>query len=320
MRDHGKDFQARRLCDPTPSELGDAPRWCAALPKPAEAPGVWATLGVTVHSAVPYSSWSKWIESAFGAFSRRFENQLPGWTGRSTIDRPELLDDHLRRGTLLTADEYVQVMAGLIDQWNTSHCVGERSRPPLAYYDNYVPRTADPGALTFLLQDCRRVRVRQGSVRLRMGGVERRYLSEKLALYGGQSVDVKFDPAAPDTVWAYANDGTCLAVPELPAVGYGEPFGATHEAVKRAGRAQREYVKGYMREIEGAAPLAATDPSGAYRLVAARLERAACDAAANGAARLAASAAEQQERALEAAREDDAPLEDAYREAARRIA
>ena len=116
MRDNGRDFKAKRLCDPRGGELGDAARWPAALPMPVERSALWLTLGVQVHNAIVKSSWSKHIESLFGAFSRLFENALPGWTGINAQRKPEHLDREIEAGFLLMADEYVQVIGGCIDE------------------------------------------------------------------------------------------------------------------------------------------------------------------------------------------------------------
>ncbi|HUS79697.1 MAG TPA: Mu transposase C-terminal domain-containing protein, partial [Armatimonadota bacterium] len=232
---------------------------------------VWQHLGVELVTAIPHQPWSKHIESLFGAWSRRNENLLPGYTGRRAEDRPEKLADELERGALLTIDQYVETLAGQIERWNGTHTVGTRRQPPIGYWQDYVPRYPDPQTLTFLLQDRRRQVVNHGRILLQAGKTQHLYISDALALYSGVAVEVLWDPGEPEWVWVYPGDGRCLAVREVPLAEYGE-WGETNRLARAASRAQRQFVREWAAPIKGACPRELMDPTGAHQAVAARLE------------------------------------------------
>lgn len=275
LRDHGRDFCARRLAGPTlnlrepPAEdVEGAVRWPAAMPAHVEDSTLWEALGVRVVTTIPYSAWSKPIESIFGAFAARYENALPGWCGRSTDERPEKLDGEKRRGELLTIGEYAEGMARAIADWNTLRPIGERDKPPLDYFTSpdYVRREVSDAALAFLLQDRKELSVRGGLVRL--GG--RAYLSEELSWLSGSRVQVRYDPGRPDVVWVYPGDGRCLAVRELPPAKYGE-WGEANLRTKQAAKAQRRGLRNWAVAIKGCCPGDSMDFLGAHAVVRERL-------------------------------------------------
>lgn len=270
LRDNGKEFTANRLggnvLAPRPADLHGRTHWPMPLPADVDRSTMWDQLGVQVHTAIPYSSWSKYIESLFSAFSRRCENWLPGWTGNSTRRRPEKLQAELEAGRLLALDQYVAVLADMISEWNTEHPVGTRTQPPAAFYADHLPRVPDPQSLTYLLQDVRRQVVRHG--RLVLDGHV--YYNDALALLSGVAVQVRWDPAAPDHVYVYPGDGRCLAVAEVERAAYGE-WGEPNRLARHASRAQRQAVRSWAAQIKGACPLERLDPYGAHRAVAARI-------------------------------------------------
>jgi len=275
LRDRGKEFTAARvggrpvrLDRPNAGEIGNARRWPAAMSRAVEMSSIWQTLGVQLITAQPYSAWSKPIEPIFGAVSRRYENLLPGWTGRDAKEKPEKLAGEVQCGRLLTWDQIEAVFANLILDWNTKHICGDRCAPPLSYYEGYRGRKPHPLTLSFLLQDRRRLRVRTYGVEVN----GQRYMSEELMLYAGATVTVASDPAAPEWVTIYAPDDRVLAVQATPRATWGE-FGEPNKLAKRASRAQRAYLMDLRAEIRGATPIEQLDPTGACHLVAERLQR-----------------------------------------------
>jgi len=271
MRDNGKEFTAGRLDGPTldMSQMQSAGRAPALMPPDVEGSTVWEQLGVLVVTTLPYSSWSKYIESLFGAFARRYENLLPGWTANRTTRKPEKLRDELVRGGLLTADEYVDRLGAMIREWNQGHPVGSRRLPPAAYYKDVLPRRPDPQTLAFLLQDLRQVKIRQG--RILLDG--HFYISDELAIYSGLRVDVLWDPGEPQTILVYPGDGRCISVAEVDKALYGE-WGEANHVVGAARKAQRRFIREWAAGVKGACPVDGKDPFGAHRAVQQRLETA----------------------------------------------
>ena len=274
VRDNGKEFVARRLggkparlCKPGKGELEGQKRWPAAMPGQVESSSIWDQLGVQLTTALPYSAWSKPIESFFGAFSRRYENQVAGWTGQDAKKKPEKLAGEIKRGRLLTWEQFEVVFAALLDRWNTRHVCNpaKRDRPPLAYYEGYTARVPDAQTLGFLLQDRREQKVKPSGIELN----GRHYMSEQLALYVGMTIKLAWDPAEPGAITVYTPDEQVLSVPRVPEAKWLE-FGEANEIMKRGGRAQREYLMARKEQIGGACTLDELDPTGSGRLIAER--------------------------------------------------
>ena len=274
LRDNGKEFTARsmngpalRMGDPTQADLAGRERWPALLPRQCEQSTIWDQLGVAVVTAIPYSSWSKPIEPVFGAFSRRYENLLPGWTGNSPKRRPEKLTAELMDGELLTLAEYIGAIERQIAEWNALSAHGERAMAPLAYYEGHAARRPAPETLAFLLQATTQKTIHQG--RIEIGG--HIYQSPALAIMSGQRVSVRHDPGAPEAVYVYAADGgACLAVPEVPRAKWGE-WGEANRLARGAAREQRAFVREWAAKIKGACPPERLDPYGAHAAVADRI-------------------------------------------------
>ncbi len=99
----------------------------------------------------------------------------------------------------------------------------------------------------------------------------RQYLSDALAVYIACDVKVASDPATPEWITCYTHDRRVLAVRETPKAKW-LAWGEGNLIAKRAGRAQRTHLAAVKAEITGANEVAALDPTGAYRAVAARLQ------------------------------------------------
>lgn len=253
QRDNGMDYQANRLGEAgPPREGGDG--WQAWN---------WKQLGVTVHDTIPYSSWSKYPESAFSAFKKRIENRLPGWTGNSPDNRPEKLESELEDGELLTLEAYRECVEMAWTEWNTERPVGDRERPPAEYWEDIEPEVPAPSALAFLFQRRGERKVRKG--RVRIDGQS--YSSRELALYSGQTLHVRWVGKEPGNVMAWAPDSEeWIWVPRLEKGSYGE-FGEAHERVKEIGRAQRQYIREFAEKVKGTCPKERMDPFGAHAAV-----------------------------------------------------
>jgi len=312
QRDNGKEFVAKRLdgparlkalAEPGEEDLAGRRRWPATAGQ-AEQDTAWEHLGVRVSTALPYHAWSKHVESLFSAWTRLgYEKELPGWCGRSAAERPEKLEKELRDGRLLTLERYAEILGEQVAEWNRTHRVGKRKKPPLAYYEDHERRIPSAESLAFLFQAQKRLRVNHYGLLID----RRQYQSEALMRYVGCKVDVRYDPAEPEWVYAYPGDGECLAVPYCPPAEYGA-WGEANERAARARKAQRAYIRSIAVAVKGACPAEGMDPYGAHRVVEARSESGA-------------SGAREQRAALEAARDtadsDDEPS--IYDESIRRL-
>jgi len=276
VRDNGREFTAKRLGgkperlrNPHARDLADSNRWPACLPEEVERSGIWQILGVELITALPYHPWSKPIESIFHAFSRQWENLLPGWTGRDARARPEILAKHMAEGKILRWSEFEHTFDCEVGHWNVKHVCGDRDRPPFAYYEGHVARVPSPDTLAFLLQDVRKGgRVTAKGVQL--GG--RHYWSDELAIYVGDRVDIRWDPGDPKWAFAYTSDDRVIALQPLPTATWAG-FNEANAIAKRGARIQRAYLAERHREIAGACDVEGKDPTGAFRTVAARIRR-----------------------------------------------
>lgn len=281
VRDNGREFTAGLLTGktvnlrkPKRGDLEDAERWPALAPEDVETSTIWPALGVRVVTALPYSSWSKYAESVFSAFSRRYENLLPGWCGRSTEKKPEKLGKEIADGELLSLDEYAKTLRAMVDDWNSKRPIGRRTLTPLEHYvpTLYTPKVPDAGTLGFLLQTRKRLKVQRGSVKLG----EQSYISDELSPYSGDLVEVRYDGADAEWIFVYPatpqpGKRTCFAVQAWSAE-YGE-WTEANLVAQRARRAQRRAIRDFAVEIKGACPVEGIDPFGAHRAVRVRLAK-----------------------------------------------
>jgi putative transposase len=186
-RDNGKDYtchywggRARTHRGVTLSEEA-----CALL-----RPGVLSEAGVSLHAALPYTPWSKPIESWFGHTFPEWERTLPGWCGRDNKERPEKLADEIARGELLTLEAFIERVAERICAYNaTPHSALDGATPDRLWQGVTIERP-QPRTLDLLLMRHKPVTVTAQGIRL----FGRCYWHDELALRIRQRVDVKYDP------------------------------------------------------------------------------------------------------------------------------
>jgi hypothetical protein len=75
--------------------------------------GVFETLGIKVHYAIPYNAKSKVIERFFGILEAEFSKWLRGYRGRNVINRPERLKEDIKNDNILSFEELKQAL----DEW-----------------------------------------------------------------------------------------------------------------------------------------------------------------------------------------------------------
>jgi len=281
LRDRGREFTARRLggkpqrmLAPGAADLAGASRWPARMPDECESPGLWAALGVQLHTTNPYHAWSKPIESIFSAFSRVYERLGLGWTGRSAETRPEALALQIKRGLLLRWAEFQASFCEQVGDWNESHVCGDRPAPPVQMYAGHIPRIPAPETLSFLMQGERQALVHQEGVKV----AGRWFWADELALLVGCRVRLRWDPADPSYAYVYADGDRVIVLEPAERLRWGEPGPALGRLQRGRGQ-QAAYLGAVRRQIKGATPAAWLDPLGEVRAVAQRV-RLAQDAAA----------------------------------------
>ena len=258
--DNGMEFKAKRLTregKETYSQVMES--------------GMWPTLGVEVHTALPYNAWSKPVESLFAAFSKQWENLCPGWCGRDAKDKPEQLDRQIKNGTILFWDQFQDVFEQQINRWNDSHTCGDREAPPAELYeqrweDSGGPSIPSRDTLDFLIQDERRVKVRQEGIVLQAGGDKHRFTCEQIALYVGSKVTVRWDPERPEYVIAYTPDDRKIAVPPAENAQWGE-WDEPNKEARRGARLQKNYLRERQQQVAGSTPPERLDPTGAVGMI-----------------------------------------------------
>jgi transposase InsO family protein len=278
-RDNGKEFVAKRLGG-EPERLRDAgkrdfqeqDRWPAMMPTDVLKASIWDTLGIRLVTSLPYHAWSKHIEPMFNSYATRFENLIPGWCGRNAQNKPANLSELKEREQLLTMEQFGEVFARAIRQLNTERPVGERDRPPLAYYQGYEPDIPDPQSLSVCLQDVREEKVDTDGITIQHRKVKHRFYSPRLMRYVGMRLTVAWDPGKPDYLYIYPPNDRVMAVPpaqDADPMSYGEP----NKAAQRGGRVQRRHLKEIEGQIRGAASVEMKDALGGFRMVEARKEK-----------------------------------------------
>jgi transposase InsO family protein len=284
VRDNGREFTARRLGGkperlrrPRARDIAGAQSWPASLGDEVEGAGIWEALGVELISALPYSAWSKPIESYFGAFARTWENLVPGFCGTSTKSKPEALKQTVKDGLLLRQDEFTELFDQQCWEWNLGRICGDRKAPPFEVYRPFIRPAPAPETLAYLLQDVKKVRVRPSGVEL--GG--EMYWHQDLPLYVGLEIRVRRDPGDPTVAFAYPPDAPCFALAPLPKAAWGA-WSEANEIAQRGRRMQKARLTCIKRLVTGTAGITSLDPTGALETVGARVvaEQRAAEAAA----------------------------------------
>jgi putative transposase len=185
-RDNGKDFVCKYF--------GGKSRVYKGVHLSHEAmallrPGVLSEAGVRLHAALPYTPWSKPIESWFGHTLPEWEKMLPGWCGRDNKHRPEKLDREIAQGELLTLEEFIPRVASRLNDYNATPTSGLKGASPNDLWDGLAIERPAPRTLDLLLMRHKPVTVTAQGIRL----FGRLYSHPSLADKWKQQVHVKYD-------------------------------------------------------------------------------------------------------------------------------
>lgn len=178
--DNGKDYTCHYLNGKT-KQLG-------RISINADAGGVFALLGITVHHAIPYAAWSKPIERWHRDITS-WERTLPGWCGRDNKERPEKLAEEIRGGELLTLEDFIL----LFDEWlakNNAQIHSELGCAPVDLWEGFEREIPEERALDLLLMEEQQRKVGPHGIKLFPGYW---HYAPELATHIGDSVTVRFD-------------------------------------------------------------------------------------------------------------------------------
>jgi putative transposase len=205
--------------------------------------GIFASLGVAVHWAKPFSGQSKPIERAFGDLARdvaRHPAFVGAWTGNKPTDKP-----HDYGTKAVPISEFMAVLDAAIAEHNARpgrtalNCRGRSFDDTFAesYASAPITRATEAQRRIFLLA-AEEVRVRQDATIHLLGN---RYHDARLVELRGRNVSLRFDPDklhAPVHVYLQNGDYFCTAECWADA-GFGDT-----EAARRTAAAQRQRRRG----------------------------------------------------------------------------
>lgn len=223
--------------------------------------GIVQRMGIEVVHALPYNHKAKPVESFFKFMALRFDRELPGWRGPDTASKPEKLEGELKRGEILTFEEFCQRVAGWFEWYNAEHVHSKTGRPPAAFYADASLRVMEilPLELDFHLLKRRRVRIGRRGIRLM--GLD--YYSEALfrAKLPMEEVEIRWNPFDLGEILVFdihppskeenmIGNFICRVSPQadVDARGMNE---RQWEELKRVKRAQREKLREAIREVHG---------------------------------------------------------------------
>jgi transposase InsO family protein len=282
--DNGKDFCANRLgggeswrvADPTDGDVAEKHRWPALLPPKFMADYgqlTLAELGVErVIHAIPYSSWSKPIESIFWAFHRQWENMNCGYCGGRPETKPEKLKAEMKAHRLLMWDQFVAEFRKHVADWNTNHRCGDRPHTAAEYYgaaEGELRRVPAAKLDQLMLRSENRVIPPQG---IEVGG--KKFLDEQCALFVGERATVLYDPDNLQHIIvcpARYEGQKRLIVSEIPHAGWFE-FSEANRIALGIRRAQRQALQAVAVSDAAVRVPEYVDPTGANRLAVANAE------------------------------------------------
>jgi len=126
--------------------------------------GVYARLSISQHYARAYHPWAKPIERMFRNVVQGFSRHLPGWCGSGHDQRPEKLNFELKRGTVLTLDEFCDAWYGWVTnkyhkQKHTGHGMNGMSPDQAFKAKLQNPTKVSPQLLDFALLKKDRVKM-----------------------------------------------------------------------------------------------------------------------------------------------------------------
>lgn len=169
---------------------------------------VYHMLDAEVITARPYNAREKSIERFWGTLDGSFAKFLPGYTGKNTVSKPESTELAVKRGHLLTLEQYKAALAKYILKYNTDIHTGEGmdNRSPYEVYKDHLEDIRE--ASQDVLLKLRLVHLAEERTVLASGVVRarnREYIAPELLAHVGEKVSVALDPNNLGIAYIYLN-------------------------------------------------------------------------------------------------------------------
>ncbi len=156
----------------------------------------YSTLGIIEQTARPYNGKEKPVERFWGTWDGR-ARYLPCYIGRNAEHKPERAEIDIKKGNMLTLDEYREAFAEFVKKYNTDVHTGKGMNglsPCEVYLENVSDiRRVDKETISLLrmvtVADLRTV---QGGGRIRYDN--REYVAPELLHHVGEKVELALDP------------------------------------------------------------------------------------------------------------------------------
>ena len=248
--DNGKDYRAKDFA-------GGRTKSGRLTVDEQRARSLCAVLGVSVHFALPYNAQAKNIERDFLKIKESFSKHMPGYRGGHSKERPEVLAAEIRKGRILHAPDFAQLLSlHLFHNLNRAPSGGRNLQGlcPDELYDREAQNVfARPEALAIL---CMRV---SGSRAIGRNGVKdsrnrETYFDDWMLGQKGRRVYLRRDPADPETAWVFdAGTDECLGrggrVEAIPAIAMGDKDRERLAEAMASKKAARKAAKAYASDV-----------------------------------------------------------------------
>ncbi|MFQ5630829.1 MAG: Mu transposase C-terminal domain-containing protein, partial [bacterium] len=171
--------------------------------------------GTHVIHALPYNHKAKPIESFFKFMALRFDRGHPGWRGPNPKAKPEKLEHEIKRGELLTFNEFKEKMEAWLEWYNTEHVHSETRRIAQSFYETARVKMITETEANFLLMKKKDYKLGRRGVRLH--GID--FFSEDLfdRTLPRDVVEIRWDPRDLSEILIFDDDGfVCKAFAQYP--------------------------------------------------------------------------------------------------------
>lgn len=183
---------------------------------------VFAQLGVQVHNSIPYSAWSKQIESIWAKLKRGFDAWFWSYWGGAPNERPERADRLTKRriDQLPTAEDLREAFAIFLDEYHSAEQSGDGTLglcPKLVMEQYRGPiRRVDPALVDLVC--CRTVGgdprhpIKAGRDGIRHNKLLYRLSVDDLVKYQGRRVTLRIEPERLDRLIVCDDQGRPLCI------------------------------------------------------------------------------------------------------------
>lgn len=166
-----------------------------------------ALLNITPHFALPYRAQAKPIERDFLKNKEWFSKHMPGYRGGNVTERPEILDEEIKKGHILSWEEFTKLMDQFITQVlnkipSDGKVLQGRSPDELWETERHETRKVSDDALKlFCTRTSRELLIGRNGVRDNEFQVT--YWSDMFFSLKGEKVYLRRDVKAYQTAWVF---------------------------------------------------------------------------------------------------------------------